>query len=521
MSRRSPLPGPSSLHRVAACPTSEALPHARSSSQHSERGDVVHAFLEACLNEGKETALEKAPAEHREMLALIPLEQLPPLDAKHAAAEVSFALNVATGECRELGRGLTREEAQAKAKPGEMVGTADWVGLTPDAVVIYDWKSGRGHVDRAEVNWQTKTYSLMAARTYGLERARGGIVRTLDDGTVWYDASDMDALDLDTHAAELRALMAQRDEVLDLATVTRPPLHEGEHCTFCPALPFCPAKVALLTTAFGEGEPLATETVELTPERAARAWARILSAEKLLERLKAVVKDYGRQSPFSVGDGYVVGEVTEHRETLVAERVRGVLEKGFGPQLGGAVYSESVESKVSVTKTKLRAALSKLVLPTLPKEKAKITRIEATVHESLRAAGAVSVASFQHVKEHKPKEEPKKEPAQLEQGRAWDALSPEARIEFARVPDMGAAQAWDAERRKARDERIRACEVDGGHQWGAMGACVKCGLPKPPVDGAVEASSGHPFRHGVRLCSCPAGANACVDAPVLQPGMEG
>lgn len=395
------LPGPSSLGRIAACPSSEALPHVRSSSQHTERGDVVHAFLATCVFAGRERALELAPEEYREALEAIPMDRLPPLDPRHSAAEVSFALDIQRGTAREAGRNLKREEARALARAGEMIGTADLVGLTATDVVVHDWKSGRGHVDRAQVNWQVKTYALMAARCYGLTAARASIVRVLDDGGVWYDTVEMDALDLDAHEAELRALMELAAQVKDVAPEHRPPLHEGSHCRHCPALPFCPAKMTLLTTAFAPGEPLAAVAEGLTAERAASAWAKIETAEKLLERLKAIVKDFARQAPFPTSDGYVVGEVTKHREAIIPARAKGPLEHHLGAQLGGVVYSESVETETAITKARLKSALGKYVLPTIPN--GKITHVEKDILDVLRKSGAISVSSFKTVEEHKPK----------------------------------------------------------------------------------------------------------------------
>lgn len=518
------LPGPSSHHRIAACVTSEALPHARSTSEASARGDAVHDFLASCVTLGKERALEAVPPEHQETVERIPLDRLPPLDPTHYAAEVSFGFNLATGECRELGRGLTREEAHARAKSGEMVGTADLVGLVGDAVLVFDWKSGRGHVDRADVNWQVRDYCLMAARCYGRERAVGSIVRVLDDG-VWYDSTELDALELGAHEAELRSLMDERARVIALPPAERPQLHEGVWCRYCPALPFCPAKQQLVATLAAAPGQLEAQTLELTPERAGKAWERIQAAEQLLERLRAVLKDYARTQPFSVGDGSVVEEVTEHRETLVAARAREALEKHFGPTLGGAVYSESAKPKVELTKVALRDALRKVVLPTLPKEKAKITALERETLEVLRTRGAVSVATFTHVKEHKgelPAKPPPAEPpaAALEPPKPppeqWKALSPEGRIDYGRTGDMAAAVAAEAKRRAERDARIAACA--GVHQWGRMGECLRCGVKKPPMDEHVDVSSGHPVRMGVKLCSCAREAKPCVDAQQAAAG---
>lgn len=394
------LPSPSQHERVSECITSEALPHARSTSEASQAGTAMHAFLANVVNHGKDKALEMADPEDREAFEAIPLDRLPDLDASQYVAEVSFALNIATGEAREIGRNLERAEAQSLAKPGEMVGTADLAGVTPDTFVCFDWKRGIGnHVSRAEVNKQMRAYLLQGARTYHREKAIGFIVRMPEGGDPWFDRVEMDAFDLDSHEVELRELMAERQRVLALPAAERPPLHEGPWCRYCPALAYCPAKVTLLATTF-DGD-LGELAVELTPERAARAWGKINQAEKLLERLKAIVKDYGRQSPFPTEEGYEVGEVTKHRETLVPERAQRVLKEYLDEQMGSVIYAEAVEVKAELTKTALKAAVRKHLLPTLPKERQKITTVQRDVEEALRKGGAVSVSSFKCVEEHK------------------------------------------------------------------------------------------------------------------------
>jgi PD-(D/E)XK nuclease superfamily len=393
------LPGPSSLGRIAACITSEALSHSRSSSIWAEAGDAVHAFLADCVNLGRAEALALALPEYREGLEAIPLDRLPPLEPQAYAAEVSYAFNLVTGEARELGRGLGRDEARALAKDGEMVGTADLVGLTADSVIVYDWKSGRGHVDRAEVNWQAKTYAVMAAKTHDKRAAIVFLTRVLDDGTVWHDGAQMDSMDLDVHEGAVRSLMDRRAWVQTVPVDERPPLHEGLHCKYCPALPFCPAKVSLLqATLENDGSLLQASTVELTPERATRAWNKIEAAEKLLERLKAIVKDYARHHPFRTREGYVVDERQETREEIVGVKAKPVLEAAFG-DMGAVVYGESAVQTVDITKEAFKKALRKYVLPT--RAGAKISHLEVEAFDALRKGGALSVRTFKSVKERK------------------------------------------------------------------------------------------------------------------------
>ena len=224
-----------------------------------------------------------------------------------------------------------------------------------------------------------------------------------------------------------------------------------------------------------------------TPQRASTAWIRVEAAEKLLERLKAILKEYARQQPFETVNGYIVEEIDETKEEIVATRAKAALERYLGEQLGGVVFSQSVETKTKLTKSALKSNLTKYILPTLPKEKQKITHVERDTLEALREAGAVSVTSYKHVKEHKAekKEEPKKLLAQASAEKTnaekWDGMTPDGRLEYGLGKPIDQAVNDDEARKKARDEKIRACELsEKGHKFSRMGRCFECNAPKPP-----------------------------------------
>src|SRR5690606_33417344 len=94
----------SKIERVAACPGSEALPHAESTSAAAERGSAGHAFLAAAGKLGREAALEQVPEEHRALCEAIDLDRLP----VDLLAEPAYAWDPVTGKARFLGANIGR-----------------------------------------------------------------------------------------------------------------------------------------------------------------------------------------------------------------------------------------------------------------------------------------------------------------------------------------------------------------------------------------------------------------------------
>lgn len=405
---------PSGLARVSACLRSETLEHTHEVNEAAHLGTVAHRFLCNVLLHGLEESLALENENDREWLVGIDIERLPAFRPELYAPEVSFAMDFSTGKARELGRNLSRQEARALAKPGEMVGTADVAGVTPEAFVALDYKTGYSFVDPPSVNWQVLTYALMGARAYGKDDAIVGIVRARADGMVWKETFHADLFRLEQHEAELRELLEKRDRILEAmkAGAPLPPFSEGTHCNYCPARFRCPSKtlqlVALARTLPHEINPETGEEVEmqrigdsLTLETAPLIWEKLKFAEKMVERLKAEVKEFARVNPIPLGGGFILGERVATTETLVPERARKVLDFAFGPQMSSIVAGEAIETKESLTKSALQSSVRKYILPTLPKSEQKISKVFAALLERMRTGGAVSVKSSRRVDEHK------------------------------------------------------------------------------------------------------------------------
>src|SRR5690606_22670936 len=89
-------------------------------------------------------------------------------------------------------------------------GTADVVGISGESIVVVDYKSGRlARRTRAQDTLQLRFYALAAARSYGASRATIALVHILEDGGVWWDVAELDALDLDEVASDLRSLLTE------------------------------------------------------------------------------------------------------------------------------------------------------------------------------------------------------------------------------------------------------------------------------------------------------------------------
>lgn len=398
---------PSSLGRAAACVRSEAMPHVHDNTPHAQKGVVAHKFLADCLDHGKDLALGMVEdTQDIEWLSMLDLERLPAFERERFEPEVAIAYDPISRTARCLGKGLSREQARARAQDIEIVGLLDILGTSDDDAVAGDYKTGWGYVEPAEVNWQLRTYALLAARWLGKESAVYSVIRVRDNGSVFFDTARMDALDMMAHEEELLSLLSRR---VTVRTLTReghwdklPALVEGKHCRYCPAMHACPAKVNAIRVIGTPAEDRRAEQGPLTSEEAAVAWRKVRAAQTTLTRYEAILRDLARQSPIPLGDGEILGEKEVRRETIVPERAREVLERQYGP-LGAAVAGDSTKAETSLSKAALRSALKRLVLPTLPPREQKISHLERDILKLLREGGSVSTKVTRGVTEWVPK----------------------------------------------------------------------------------------------------------------------
>ena len=361
------LPTASRLERAVNCVASNVLPAVeREGGEHQEQGRAIHQFLENVRNVGREKALAALPEEYLPLCEAIDVTALP-VDAASYAAEVTLAWCWRTNTGRELGRGLGRDYRAATET--EFVGTADIVGLLPDAVEIKDYKPRWSpNVTPAARNYQLKLLALAACRAYGKSEAHVELIHVGPDGA-WRDSAKFDAFELDVFSGELAGLamyVEQARALPELAVAT-----EGKWCRFCPSFVHCPAKKSLALT-------LATapqDAIRLTPETAGAAWARLKAARQVLDTVEEALEQYARETPFETPDGTTVSAGERRTETIDGIAAAPVLER-----LGLGAAIEAKVTKTAVTKLAGKARAPEVL-------------------EALRRAGAVKVTITQPVVE--------------------------------------------------------------------------------------------------------------------------
>lgn len=380
------IPSASGLPRAFRCPGSLTLPKvSRAYSAASHKGTQVHRFLEDVPRVGREKALEAVTDESARLLCeALELERLPLGDGVSWAAEVAFSMDMETGKAREVGRGIGR----VYPDDGGLHGTADLVALSADGETAYvlDAKTGHGWLPPAGESEQLRALALMACRAYGATNARIGHLHLREDGGVWTDWAEVEAFDLALFFSALAALLRGKCA----ATIS-----EGPHCTYCPSYSHCPAK-AKLAVSLGTGVAAADLSVALTPEVAAKAWAKLKAARALLHEVEWRLEEYARTNPVALGDGVVLGPVETKRYELDGAGVFRALSKLYGPDVAHeACELEATKKSIDRAMRMVREAKH------VEGEKPSLKSLNEAALEAIRKAGALTTKTKVTVKEHR------------------------------------------------------------------------------------------------------------------------
>lgn len=393
MSRTMRLTG-SGLGRARKCPPSVVLPQTRTIRPDATFGDVVHAFLRDVPAMGVESAIARQPEEHRAALGIIETDGLP-LDPDAYAQEVAFAYDPTTDTARELGRGMSRDQAYARARDGEVCCTVDVVGLTPTAVIVPDYKSGWQDLGPVKENMQLRFGALCAARAYGRDAAEVSIIRVHPGRTPWHDRASLNVLDIDETAAIVRRIVeAVAAAERALAAGEQLVLTIGPHCTYCPALSACPAQMNLVRTAVETAFSRRLPGPEiLTEENFGAAWNILEVLEAAVSRYRGTLEDFTRARPVDVGGGYVIGPRPFVTDKIDPALARTVLTELFDAQAGEEAL------KMTTGKERIEDALrsAKKRHPGLVIKKAK-----ESVLQMLRERGGIETSVSYPVSKHKP-----------------------------------------------------------------------------------------------------------------------
>lgn len=353
-----PLPTFSRLDRVLECPASQVLPQVTEDvGAPAHRGHAIHEFRENAKLIGREAALLKVPPEHLPVCEAIDFEKWP----ADLAPEVAFAINVATGKARELGRNIGREYAKHGATAADICGSVDELGVNDAEVFIGDGKTGRGFVPAPAKNAQLLAGAVAASQVYERDAATLAIARIKEDGRVWWDSARVTDFELTLFMARLRGLPARITAAKAKVDAGQAPdVKVGPHCRYCPAKVSCPAFGGLMKRMLtGEDFGAAIEKM-LTAKDATAAYALADQLDQALKMIWEAIYGFSVSSPITTPEGKVLTEYEKSERVLDGDVVFGVIEQLHGRELADKAVErhatfasiKSVARDVAVAETK-------------------------------------------------------------------------------------------------------------------------------------------------------------------------
>jgi hypothetical protein len=313
----------SQLPRLRHCPAVVSLPQYPSDSDWAMRGRAIHHYIATgAIIPGVEGEL-----------ARIDLKSIP--EGEH---EVSFAWNIVTGECRELGSMIDRNY---KLRDSEIGGTADLVNKTG----VIDFKTGWKGVGPPEENWQILFYALCLSRIHDLPEVGVSVWYLQDDGS-W---NPVDAV-VDTF--HLAAFESDLREALKGG-----PPNPGDWCRNCPSFTACPAKIGLIQS-LSVGDKVVLAPARIDPENAAHAYERLQIVKEALGQAEAQIRAYAAENVIPLGDNLYFGPVEVAKEVVDADKAFSIIEQTHGMASGqGFTWSTS---KTAITKAYGKEMMEKL-----------------------------------------------------------------------------------------------------------------------------------------------------------------
>lgn len=328
----------SRIELTMRCLGSATLPQVNESNEWSEAGTARHAEDEEAINAGD-----------------IPewLEQRWP--GFSWRAEVAFAIDVATGEARELGASIDRQYHKFQLSAFEVPGTCDAIGFSPDGthMVISDRKSF-DDVTAAALNPQLRMLALAASRVYKPARTEVAIKHEIKG----LDVAELDLFDLEETHIQLRQLLidvakAQRDA----QEGEQVPFVTGRWCRWCPAflggrakVVSCPKQAELVQII--KSTPVDAALPFESDDQAAEAyelWKRIGILHK---RIGAALHARAARRPIPLQSGKVFGmRPTLGNRTIDGDRAYLLIKERYGDHIADAA------SKRQVSQAQIEAAL--------------------------------------------------------------------------------------------------------------------------------------------------------------------
>ncbi len=283
-------PTGSSLERAHKCPASHALARAEETSDAAARGSEIHAYLARVIVSPAERglALRDVPDEHRGVCAAIDIASV--LDGfVDTMSEVAYAFDVVKGTSRCLGRNLGRKYVLTE---NEIACSLDLDGTRNGVKTVRDFKTGQDVGDVAS-SWQLRFQALCVARhaDEGADTVDAGFTYIDEAGQDRTVSHTFDGLDFDLATEELRDIWQRVQEAEAVVAAGKTPTtHLGDHCRYCPALPYCPSQTALVRAMLPELERIDGLIAALSPTQMGEAWTKLRQIKTLTARLEDAIK---------------------------------------------------------------------------------------------------------------------------------------------------------------------------------------------------------------------------------------
>lgn len=312
----------SSADRASKCAASHALPAVfEESSDAAEKGDIVHNYIRCMLSKA---ATPLVPPEYLEYCKAIPIEAI--VDGLEIMdTEASFLLDLQTKSVRYLGSNLGRNYPDHG--PYEIPLTVDLVARDSKNFYEIDWKTGQT-VESPEDNWQRRLCASALLLHYGRDSIISKNIYLRDEGGTFQDQHEFSVLDVYSFIEEFTrvvdAVLVARRIVSDGGV---PDTFPGDHCKYCPAMSFCPAKTALVRK-FSEDlteQDLVVKILSLPPEAQGNLMVRVKEIKSIVEQAEKILREQAIDHPLPVGDKHEYRPIDRQRQFFDKDAALGLL----------------------------------------------------------------------------------------------------------------------------------------------------------------------------------------------------
>lgn len=318
-------PSGSSLERGVQCPASFALSQARETGEAALRGTENHDGIEGDLVAGTNS-------KHKVVREAIE-------GATELRVEVAYAFDPYAETVRFLGSRLGRNYGALKET--EIALTLDAIVIRPDDTCVWDWKS-RKRVTPAAKNWQIRAGAVCVMKHLKLSEV-GGAIGYLDNDES--DAHRFDAFDIPVFFADMRLMLRRIGEARAVvAKGETPEVHAGGWCTYCPAVPYCPAHTRLARNMLGDLTDVEKQIAFMTAEQAGKAWVLLKQIQNLADKVEASLKLRAKQDLVPLPNGKRLALVDSSRANFDKKKaIEWIKAHGGDPsEFEGRTYFETV-----------------------------------------------------------------------------------------------------------------------------------------------------------------------------------